>query len=104
MRPLHPHRARYLAEELRRAAAAFDAGNFGGAKRLLLQVEAECAKSQVRSARVHLTLPEKGLFRDEDRKASAAVVLTLQPGRTLDEREIDERLGFFGGFEGLRCR
>lgn len=44
--------------------------------------------SQVRSARVHLTLPEKGLFRDDDRKASAAVVLTMQPGRTLDEREI----------------
>jgi flagellar M-ring protein FliF len=44
--------------------------------------------SQVRTARVHLTLPERGLFRDEDRKASAAVVLGLQPGRTLEEREI----------------
>jgi flagellar M-ring protein FliF len=44
--------------------------------------------AQVRSARVHLTLPEKGLFRDEDRKASAAVVLGLQPGRRLEEREI----------------
>ena len=44
--------------------------------------------SQVRSARVHLTMPEKSLFRDEDRKASAAVVLSLQPGRTLEDREL----------------
>jgi len=44
--------------------------------------------SQVRTARVHLTLPEKGLFRDDDRKAAAAVVLGLQPGRGLEDREI----------------
>ena len=44
--------------------------------------------SEVRSARVHLTLPERGLFKDEDRKASAAVVLNLQPGRTLGDREL----------------
>ncbi len=44
--------------------------------------------AQVRSARVHLTLPDKGLFRDEDRKATAAVVLGLQPGRHLEDREI----------------
>ena len=44
--------------------------------------------SQVRSARVHLTLPEKGLFRDDERKGSASVVLNLQPGRTLGEREL----------------
>jgi flagellar M-ring protein FliF len=42
----------------------------------------------VRSARVHLTLPEKGLFRDDERKPSAAVVVSLQPGRTLAEREV----------------
>jgi flagellar M-ring protein FliF len=44
--------------------------------------------SQVRSARVHLTIPEKGVFRDEERKGSASVVLTLQPGRTLGDREL----------------
>jgi flagellar M-ring protein FliF len=44
--------------------------------------------SQVRSARVHITLPEKGLYRSEERKAAAAVVLNLQPGRTVDEREL----------------
>ncbi len=44
--------------------------------------------SPVRSARVHITLPEKGLYRSEERKASAAVVLNLQPGRSVDEREL----------------
>jgi flagellar M-ring protein FliF len=42
----------------------------------------------VRSARVHVTLPEKGLYRDDDRHASAAVVLNLQPGRTMQDREL----------------
>ncbi|HXI54863.1 MAG TPA: flagellar basal-body MS-ring/collar protein FliF [Polyangia bacterium] len=42
----------------------------------------------VRSARVHITLPEKGLYRDDDRKASAAVVLNLQPGRTMADKEL----------------
>lgn len=42
----------------------------------------------VRSARVHITLPEKGLYRDDDRKAVAAVVLNLQPGRTMNDKEL----------------
>lgn len=42
----------------------------------------------VRSARVHLTLPERGSFRAEERKATAAVVANLRPGRTLGEREL----------------
>jgi flagellar M-ring protein FliF len=44
--------------------------------------------ASVRSARVHITLPEKGLYRDDDRKAVAAVVLNLQPGRTMVEKEL----------------
>jgi flagellar M-ring protein FliF len=44
--------------------------------------------SSVRSARVHITLPEKGLYRNEERKATAAVVLNLQPGRSIDGREL----------------
>ncbi len=56
-------------------------------------IEGELARTisrlgPVRSARVHLSLAEKGLFKDEDRKASAAVVLNLQPGRSLEEREV----------------
>lgn len=42
----------------------------------------------VRSARVHLTLPERGLFRDDKRTATAAVVVNLQPGKKLGEREL----------------
>jgi flagellar M-ring protein FliF len=44
--------------------------------------------ASVRSARVHITMPEKGLYRDDDRKASAGVALTLQPGRVMSDKEI----------------
>jgi flagellar M-ring protein FliF len=44
--------------------------------------------AEVRSARIHLTLPEKGLFRDDERKGSAAVVLNLHPGRSVGEKEL----------------
>jgi flagellar M-ring protein FliF len=76
----------------------FDKGDLGVSEftqkvNLRRAIEGELARTisrlgPVRSARVHLTLTEKGLFRDDDRKASAAVVLNLQPGRTLEEREV----------------
>jgi flagellar M-ring protein FliF len=76
----------------------FDRGDLGVSEftqkvNLRRAIEGELARTvsrlgPVRSARVHLTLGEKGLFRDDDRKAAAAVVLNLQPGRALDDREI----------------
>ena len=56
-------------------------------------LEGELAKTishlaNVRSARVHLTLGEKGLYKGEDHAAAAAVVLQMQGGRTLGEREV----------------
>ncbi|MBX7115536.1 MAG: flagellar M-ring protein FliF [Myxococcaceae bacterium] len=76
----------------------FDRGDLGVSEftqkvNLRRATEGELARtigrlSGVRSARVHLTLPEKGLFRDEGRSAQAAVVLNLQPGRVLNEREL----------------
>ena len=42
----------------------------------------------IKSARVHITMAEKGLYRDDDKDASAAVVLGLQPGRKLSDTEI----------------
>jgi flagellar M-ring protein FliF len=76
----------------------FDKGDLGASEftqrvNLRRATEGELARTigrlaAVRSARVHLTLPERGLFRDEDRKPSAAVVLNLQPGRTMQEREL----------------
>jgi flagellar M-ring protein FliF len=76
----------------------FDRGDLGVSEftqkvNLRRATEGELARTisrlaPVRSARVHLTLGEKGLFKDEDRRAQAAVVLNLQPGRALGEREV----------------
>jgi flagellar M-ring protein FliF len=76
----------------------FDRGDLGISEftqrvNLRRAIEGELARtisrlSPVRGARVHVSMPEKSLFRDEDRKASAAVVLSLQPGRSLDDREL----------------
>jgi flagellar M-ring protein FliF len=76
----------------------FDRGDFGTSEftqrvNLRRATEGELARTisrlqAVRSARVHVTLPEKGLYRDDDHHASAAVVLSLQPGRIMQEREL----------------
>jgi flagellar M-ring protein FliF len=76
----------------------FDRGDLGVSEftqrvNLRRATEGELARtisrlSSVRSARVHITMPEKGLYRNEDRKAAAAVVLNLQPGRAVEEREL----------------
>jgi flagellar M-ring protein FliF len=76
----------------------FDKGDLGVSEftqrvNLRRAIEGELARTvsrlaPVRSARVHVTLPEKGLFRDDDRRPSAAVVVNLQPGRALSDREI----------------
>jgi flagellar M-ring protein FliF len=47
------------------------------------------AMASVQSARVHITLPERGLYKDDDHDAGAAVVLTLRPGAVLNAREIN---------------
>lgn len=76
----------------------FDKGDFGVSEftqkvNLRRATEGELARTigriaGVRSARIHLVLPEKGVFRGEERAASAAVMLNLQPGRALTDREI----------------
>lgn len=42
----------------------------------------------VEEARVHLVLPEKSLFLDQQEKTTASVVLKLAPGRRLNEEQI----------------
>jgi len=42
----------------------------------------------VRSARVHLVIPEKGVFLDEEKKARASIVLKLRPGAALGPVEV----------------
>lgn len=46
------------------------------------------AIASVQSARVHLALPNQNGFFREQQKASASVVLTLYPGRTLDRGQL----------------
>jgi flagellar M-ring protein FliF len=76
----------------------FDRGDLGVSEftqkvNLRRATEGELARTisklaEVRSARVHLTLPEKGLYKDQDRNAAASVVVNLQSGRALGEREL----------------
>ena len=46
------------------------------------------AMAAVQNARVHLALPNQNGFFREQQKASASVMLTLHPGRTLDRAQI----------------
>jgi len=42
----------------------------------------------VESARVHLALPEKRLFKNQQKKATASVIITLVPGKTLEQNQV----------------
>lgn len=76
----------------------FDRGDLGVSEftqrvNLRRAIEGELARtigkfSGVRSAKVSVSLGERGLYRDEDKKPTASVVVMLQPGRTLAEREL----------------
>jgi flagellar M-ring protein FliF len=99
---VHEARLMLASQGLPRGAGVgfelFDRGDFGASEftqkvNLRRATEGELARTisrlqAVRSARVHVTLPEKGLYRDDDRRASAAVVLNLQPGRSMQDREL----------------
>lgn len=75
-----------------------DKNSFGqtqGQERMKVQraIEGELTTSiqaleSVKSARVHLALPQQNGFFREQQKPSASVVLTLHPGRTLDRNQI----------------
>ena len=75
-----------------------DKNNFGqtqGQERMKMQraIEGELtttiqALESVKSARVHLALPQQNGFFREQQKPSASVVLTLHPGRTLDRGQV----------------
>jgi flagellar M-ring protein FliF len=75
-----------------------DKNNFGqtqGQERMKMQraIEGELTTTiqsleSVRTARVHLALPQQNGFFREQQKPSASVVLTLQAGRTLDRSQV----------------
>ncbi len=43
----------------------------------------------VESTRVHLALPEKRLFKDQQKSGTASVIVTLVPGKTLDQSQVE---------------
>jgi flagellar M-ring protein FliF len=76
----------------------FDRGDLGVSEftqkvNLRRAIEGELARTigkfaGVRSARVTVSLGEKGLYREEDKRPQASVVAMLQPGRVLGEKEL----------------
>lgn len=42
----------------------------------------------VESTRVHLALPEKRVFKNQQKKATASVIITLVQGKTLDQKQV----------------
>lgn len=42
----------------------------------------------VEATRVHLALPEKRLFKNQQSNATASVIVTLMPGKTLDKKQV----------------
>lgn len=57
---------------------------------------------QIEKARVHLVLPSKSLFIEEQKKASASVVLTMASGAQLDPKQIQGIVNFVAmSVEGL---
>jgi len=56
----------------------------------------------VESARVHLALPEKRLFKNQQKPATASVIVNLQPGRRMSEAQIQGIVYLVSGsIEGL---
>ena len=56
-------------------------------------IEGELARTianmdPVREARVHVSMPRRGLLRPDDAHAAAAVIVRLEPGRSLGEDEV----------------
>ena len=59
--------------------------------------------SAVSTSRVHIVLPKKAIFREDDRKATASVVLKLKKHEYLSKKQIDGILFLISGsVEGLK--
>ncbi len=51
----------------------------------------------VESTRVHLALPEKRLFKNQQKLTTASVIVTLVPGRTLDKAQVQGIIHLISG-------
>ena len=59
--------------------------------------------SAVVSSRVHIVLPKKAIFREDDRKATASIVLKLKKNDYLSKKQVDGILFLISGsVEGLK--
>jgi flagellar M-ring protein FliF len=77
----------------------FDKGDLGVSQftqkiNLRRAIEGELARTissmaNIKTARVHLTMSETGLFKEDDHDATAAVVLNLIQGRAMDKRAVN---------------
>ena len=57
---------------------------------------------QVESARVHLVIPKKSLFIDEQKEATASVILKMKPGNRLNKDQVEGVMKLVAGsVEGL---
>ena len=57
---------------------------------------------QVESARVHLVIPKKSLFIEEQKETTASVVLKMKPGSRLNKKQVDGVMKLVAGsVEGL---
>ncbi len=57
---------------------------------------------QVESARVHLVIPKKSLFIDEQKEATASVILKMKPGNRLNREQVEGVMKLVAGsVEGL---
>lgn len=60
--------------------------------------------SEVEQARVHIVLPEKSLFTEQQKEASASVVLKLRSGSRLSQEQIQAIVNLIAGsVEGLKA-
>lgn len=58
---------------------------------------------QVESARVHLVIPKKSLFIEEQKEATASVILKMKPGNRLDKEQVEGVMKLVAGsVEGLQ--
>ncbi|MEA2109757.1 MAG: flagellar basal-body MS-ring/collar protein FliF, partial [Pseudomonadota bacterium] len=58
---------------------------------------------QVKSARVHLVIPKKSLFIEEQKEATASVILKMKPGNRLNKKQVEGVMKLVAGsVEGLQ--
>src|SRR3990167_1977820 len=82
-----------MGYELLDKEQAFGTSQFMEKTRYQRSIEGELAKTvssmnRVRGARVHLALPKRSVFINDNRKPSASVFVELYPGQTLDRMQV----------------